>query len=96
MSDRAALGALFRSQACGLKVPGDLSIVGCSDDATGLAVEPALTTIHLPAEELAQAGIREIDRLVNLASAETAHKEVIPVRLVTRAFHRAGGQSKKV
>ena len=75
MSDRAALGALFLARARGLKVPGDLSIVGCSDDATSLAVDPPLTTIHLPAEEMAaMAGIREIDRLVNARLPRKPHK----------------------
>jgi LacI family transcriptional regulator len=96
MSDRAALGALFLAHARGLKVPGDLSIVGCSGDSIGAAAEPALTTIHLPAEELAQAGIREIDRLVNSGMTETTHRETLPVRLVRRASTAPASGVKKV
>jgi len=96
MSDRAALGAFFLSRARDLKVPGDLSIVGCSDDSVSATVDPPLTTIHVPAEELAQAGIREIDRLINLGAAETARKEVLPVRLVARASTGPGPGIKKV
>jgi DNA-binding LacI/PurR family transcriptional regulator len=96
MSDRAALGALFLAQSRGLTVPGDLSIVGCSDDAMSSTVAPALTTIHIPAEELAEAGIREIDRLVNAGAAETTQKQVLPVRLVERGSTRAAADIKKV
>jgi len=85
MSDRAALGALSLAQARGLKVPEDLSIVGCSDDPAGATVQPGLTTVHLPAEEIAALGIREIDRLVNASTADTPRKELVPVRLVSRA-----------
>ena len=85
MSDRAALGALAHARARGLQVPADLSIVGCSGDEAALTSEPALTTIHLPAEEMAELGIREIDRLASGALSETAHKTVVPVKLVTRA-----------
>jgi LacI family transcriptional regulator len=85
MSDRAALGALFLARSRGLKVPGDLSIIGCSDDASAATVDPPLTTVHIPAEELAAAGIREINRMVNAGGVETTQKQVLPVRLIVRA-----------
>jgi DNA-binding LacI/PurR family transcriptional regulator len=96
LSDRAALGALFLSHSRDLKVPGDLSVVGCSDDSAGATVDPPLTTVHVPAEEMARAGIREIDRLINLGSAETMHKEVLPVRLVIRESTGPAPGIKKV
>jgi LacI family transcriptional regulator len=85
MSDRAALGALSLAQTRGLKVPEELSIVGCSDDPSSAMSQPALTTIHLPAEEMAAQGIREINRLVNVGAADAPRKELVPVRLVSRA-----------
>jgi LacI family transcriptional regulator len=96
MSDRAALGALFLAHARGLKVPGDISIVGCSDDSASVAVEPQLTTVHLPAEEMAEVGVRTIDRLVNLTTPESAQKEVIPVNLVVRSSTGPAPGVKKV
>jgi LacI family transcriptional regulator len=85
MSDRAALGTLALAQARGLQVPDDLSIVGCSDDPASQAGHPPLTTIHLPAEEIAELGIREIDRLVNAGAADAPRKESLPVRLISRS-----------
>ncbi|HEY3899448.1 MAG TPA: LacI family DNA-binding transcriptional regulator [Chthoniobacter sp.] len=96
MSDRAALGALYLAHARGLKVPGDLSIIGCSGDPSAAAVDPPLTTIHIPAEEVAEAGIREINRLVNAGAAENAQKQVLPVRLVVRASTGPANTQKKV
>ncbi len=84
MSDSAAIGALNRAQARGIKVPGELSIVGCSDDAGASSSYPRLTTVHLPAEEMAQAGIKEIDRLVREGAADAPRKTSLPVRLVRR------------
>jgi LacI family transcriptional regulator len=92
MSDRAAAGALSLAQARGLQVPGDLSIVGCSDDPASQTLLPALTTIHLPAEAMAEVGVREIDRLVNAGGTEQARKEVLPVQLVARS---STGPAKK-
>lgn len=96
LSDRAALGALSMAQARGLKVPEDLSIIGCSDDSAGAMALPALTTIHLPAEEIAAQGIREIDRLVNVGVADVPRKELVPVRLVSRASTGSVSKLQKV
>ena len=48
--DAAAAGVIARAQARGIKVPQDLSVIGCSDDALSLHLQPTLSTVHLPAE----------------------------------------------
>jgi LacI family transcriptional regulator len=85
MSDSAAIGVLTRAHARGLRVPGDLSVIGCSDDLSALTTQPPLTTVHLPAEEMAEAGIQEIDRLVREGAPDAPRKTTLPVRLVVRA-----------
>jgi DNA-binding LacI/PurR family transcriptional regulator len=85
MSDNAALGVLARAHARGLSVPGDLSVIGCSDDLGALIASPRLTTIHLPAEEMAESGIQEIDRLVREGAPDAPRKISVPVSLVVRA-----------
>lgn len=84
MSDSAAIGALTRAQARGIKVPGALSVVGCSDDPASFSPFPRLTTVHLPAEEMAEAGIKEIERLVREGIADAPRKTSVPVSLVRR------------
>jgi len=96
MSDRAALGVLSFAQARGLQVPGDLSVVGCSDDPGSQAAYPPLTTIHLPAERLAEDGIREIDRLTNTGAIETPQRQLLPVRLVNRSSTGPAKRAQKV
>ncbi len=91
MSDSAALGVLARARARGLKVPGDLSVVGCSDDLSAPHAHPPLTTVHLPAEEMAEAGILEIDRLVREGAPDAPRKTMMPVRLVVRASTGSAG-----
>jgi LacI family transcriptional regulator len=92
MSDSAALGVLARAHARGLKVPGDLSVIGCSDDASALISVPRLTTVHLPAEEMAQSGVQEIDRLVREGTPDAPRKIQVPVRLTVRASTEARGK----
>jgi len=89
MSDSAALGVIARAHAHGLKVPGDLSVVGCSDDFGATISAPMLTTVHLPAEEMAVSGIREIDRLVREGAPDAPRKIAMPVQLVVRASTEA-------
>jgi DNA-binding LacI/PurR family transcriptional regulator len=84
MSDTAALAVLCRAHAHRLEVPKELSVVGCSDDFPAAAGFPQLTTIHLPVEEMAESGIREIEHLVRDGAPDAPRKTVLPVRLVTR------------
>jgi DNA-binding LacI/PurR family transcriptional regulator len=84
MSDMAAIGVLFRAQARGIKVPEELSIIGCSDDPSLLWTDPQLTTVHLPAEEMAELAVKEISRMVSEGAGLTARKTFLTPRLVER------------
>lgn len=50
--DLIAAGAYKAARTLGLDVPGDLSVTGFDDILVATAVEPELTTVRLPAEEL--------------------------------------------
>jgi LacI family transcriptional regulator len=50
--DLIAAGAYKAARHLGLDVPGDLSVTGFDDILVATAIEPELTTISLPAEEL--------------------------------------------
>jgi DNA-binding LacI/PurR family transcriptional regulator len=88
--DAAAAGVIARAQARGLKVPEDLSVIGCSDDALSAHLQPSLSTVHLPAEEIAKTAVAETDRRVR--DQETfpteAKKVLLPVSLVERESSR--------
>jgi len=85
--DAAAAGVLARSQARGIKVPEDLSVIGCSDDALSAHLQPTLSTVHLPAEAIGMTGVAETDRRVREREAfpGEAKKVLLPVKLVERA-----------
>jgi LacI family transcriptional regulator len=51
-NDVLAVGALFEAQACGLRVPEDLSIVGFDGIDLAGEVEPPLTTVAVPCDEM--------------------------------------------
>lgn len=53
-NDRMAVGAYDALRARGLRVPDDMSIVGFDDEDTSMYLDPPLSTVVLPHEEMAR------------------------------------------
>jgi DNA-binding LacI/PurR family transcriptional regulator len=53
-SDNVAIGAKSALREKGMKIPDDVSLIGFDDIPWAQYSDPPLTTIHLPAEELAR------------------------------------------
>ena len=85
MSDSVAAGVLAQAHTRGCKVPGQISVLGCSDDPAAPLLHPPLTTVRLPVEEMATLAVQEIDRLVRAGSLGQPRKKVLPVQLVERS-----------
>ncbi|MES2570706.1 MAG: LacI family DNA-binding transcriptional regulator [Verrucomicrobiota bacterium] len=84
MSDAAAAGVLAEAQLRGRRVPEDFSVIGCGDDPVGHFTLPALTTVHIPLEEIAAQGIDAVEALVNEGVIGEAKKQLFAVRLADR------------
>jgi DNA-binding LacI/PurR family transcriptional regulator len=84
--DAAAAGVIARAQARGIKIPGELSVIGCADDALSAHLQPKLSTIHLPAEEIGITAVAETNRRVRERDAfpSDGNKVLLPVKLVER------------
>ena len=57
MSDAMACGVYEAAAARGLRIPGDLSVIGYDDTAIARVLSPPLTTVSYPADELARAAV---------------------------------------
>ncbi|MBO1330913.1 LacI family DNA-binding transcriptional regulator [Streptomyces sp. VRA16 Mangrove soil] len=57
-TDMVAAGALTALHEAGLSVPGDVSLVGYDDVPVARDLFPALTTVHVPYEELGRLAVR--------------------------------------
>jgi DNA-binding LacI/PurR family transcriptional regulator len=84
LSDLAAAGVLAGLRGRGLSTPADVSVVGCSGGICAQFTHPPLTTVHLPAEEVATLAVKEIERLVREPVRDEARKILVPVRLAIR------------
>ncbi len=81
-NDVLAYGALLECQASGHKVPGDVSIAGFDDLPLSAHIQPPLTTMHVPSEEMGQ---KAADYLLAHLNGETVpeHTE-LEVNLILR------------
>ncbi len=55
-NDVLALGAIYAAQSLGLRVPQDLAVTGIGDFKGSKDVEPAITTVRIPARTIGQTG----------------------------------------
>ncbi len=51
-NDLLAIGVILEAQQSGLTVPGDLSVAGFDDIELAANIAPALTTVHVPVEDI--------------------------------------------
>ncbi|GHH48920.1 LacI family DNA-binding transcriptional regulator [Streptomyces candidus] len=79
--DILAAGACKALRRLGLRVPEDVSVTGFDDLALATAVEPELTTVRLPAE---QVGERGMAALLAVLENRTPIGGDLPVELVVR------------
>jgi len=82
-SDTQAIGVLRAASELGLRVPGDLSVIGYDDIEMAAAV--GLTTIHQPLIETGVRGARLLKRLFRGGPPPAdADHEILPVAIVER------------
>jgi LacI family transcriptional regulator len=74
VNDVMAVGALARTRAAGLSVPGDIGLAGFDDITTLRDVYPPLTTVRLPLARMGEMAARLV-----LTDASAGRARVIPV-----------------
>ncbi|WP_329114724.1 LacI family DNA-binding transcriptional regulator [Streptomyces sp. NBC_01465] len=79
--DIMAAGACKAARRLGLRVPEDLSVTGFDDLALATAIEPELTTVALPAEEI---GRRGMAALLAVLDGTQPSPDTLPVQLLVR------------
>lgn len=88
-NDIIAHGALYACQNIGLKIPDDISIVGIGDFGGSEHLEPALTTVRLPAKQI---GTRAADVLLSMSETGMPPRnflETIEVKFIERGSTKA-------
>jgi LacI family transcriptional regulator len=84
-NDLMALGVLDAARELGVRIPGQVALVGFDDIEAAELVTPALTTVSNPAYETGlMAGILLLERMMG-AYTGAPRTATLPCRLVTRA-----------
>lgn len=83
-SDLMAVAALSVIKQAGLRVPNDISLVGCNDDTIAQHLTPPLTTTRIPIADLAAEATRLLidqieGKIINAVS------RLLPYQLIVRA-----------
>jgi LacI family transcriptional regulator len=91
-SDVTAYGVLIESRTQGIAVPRDLSVVGYDDLQSSLHVDPALTTLAIPADDM---GRRAADHLLARFTGQASPDQVVlETRIVVRDTTAAPATAK--
>jgi len=83
-SSNAAVPALAAVRSVGLRIPADLSFVAFNESPIASYLDPPLTTVHMPFDEMARAGVHCL-----LRSVDGAHPRSVVVRTPPRLIERA-------
>jgi DNA-binding LacI/PurR family transcriptional regulator len=83
VNDVMALGALRAAHALGLSVPRDVSIIGFDDIVLADIVSPALTTVHLPRNIVAQSCMEAFAHMAKKPESDGL-QVMVDIKLVVR------------
>lgn len=83
-NDLLALGALKGCLSAGVRVPSELSLIGCDDIEFARVVTPELSTISIPARELGARAARMLLREIAGTGNGKRSARPLPVRLAAR------------
>ncbi len=82
-TDAVAAGVYDAAESLGLRIPGDVSVVGFDDLPEAAWLRPALTTLHQPIVEMGEAALRMLLRIM-ADPPPVALREELATRLVVR------------
>jgi DNA-binding LacI/PurR family transcriptional regulator len=84
MSDALAAGVLREAIGQGLRVPGELSVVGYDDVPLAAFTDPALTTVNQPTQQKGELAARSLLDAIAAGGLPEPTRTVLPARLVIR------------
>jgi len=84
-TDLVAAGVLHRAQERGLKVPGDLSVMGCGDASFTPWLHPSLSTVALPIDEIVTQALAELQTRIKEEDISSTRKFCVASRVIERS-----------
>ena len=83
INDMAAVEIMHVMKKAGLKIPQDIAVIGFNNERIGEFVEPSLSSIHLPAEEMGAAAAEMLLQRIKYPDHQP-ERRLIPSTLIVR------------
>ena len=83
-NDLMAIGVMRGLLDSGVRIPADISVLGCDDILTAQLVTPSLTTVAMPIRQIGITGVNNLAAIINGAKPSGGEALVLPVKLKVR------------
>ena len=84
-NDTSAVACIRELKQAGIKIPQDIAVVGFNNDPIARVIDPNLTTVHYPGEEMGELAVNTlINSLKNISSGNHLNTMVIRHELIIR------------
>jgi LacI family repressor for deo operon, udp, cdd, tsx, nupC, and nupG len=83
-NNEMAMGCIHKIKLSGLQVPVDLSVMGFDDTRYAKILDPPLTTIYQPAEEIGERVMQRLLGEIEEGRSRNAEPEIVPHKLIIR------------
>ena len=83
-NDEMAMGCMHAIKSRGLKVPADVSVIGFDDTRYAEILDPPLTTIWQPAEEIGERVMLRLLQEIEQGKSRISEPEIVSHKLVVR------------
>jgi LacI family repressor for deo operon, udp, cdd, tsx, nupC, and nupG len=83
-NDEMAMGCYHEIRSSGLNIPDDISIIGFDDIRYAEVMNPSLTTIFQPAEEIGERLVYRLLTEIEQGPTQAAVAEIVPHKLIIR------------
>src|SRR5258708_15128468 len=83
-NDTSAVACIRELKQAGIKIPQDIAVVGFNNDPISKVIEPNLTTIHYPGEEMGEVAATTLINSLKHLSASNLNKVIINHELIVR------------
>jgi LacI family transcriptional regulator len=88
-SDFCAVSCMGALKQSGFTIPGDIAVVGFNNDPVSLVIEPNLTTVHYPGQEMGEIAAQSlINHLNGLLRLNTTNTILLNYELIVRDSSR--------
>jgi DNA-binding LacI/PurR family transcriptional regulator len=85
VGDDVGIGAIKYLKSVGIRVPEDVAIVGFDNDPMGIAIDPELTTVEQPVEQMAEVSLQMLMEKINSNEKKLEVKvKVLPASILKR------------